>query len=51
MDYLGRCVVEEYQLVTVQNRPLIGSQLLHWIVTLYGYTPYFYSFSTETFNT
>jgi len=55
MDYLGRWLGEEHQWVTLQNRSLIGSQLRHSNVTLYGYTLNFShvvtTFSNDTFNT
>ena len=47
MDYVGRWFGEEHQWVTFQNRSLIWSQLRHWNVTLYGYTPNFFSCSSD----
>jgi len=39
--------------VTLQNRPLIGSELSHfqlWNVNFYGYSPNPFSFSSESVN-
>jgi len=58
MDYLGGWLGKKHQWVTLQNRPLIGSQLCHWNVTLYGHITILMTlshvvvtFSNETFNT